>query len=531
MLLVNKHIEKKLGVNTMSPPVSPVKHVDQSSPIPIFFHHIKYWMGRLITTCLEIPSYLYQLLTKVKTVALPIIQKSPAQSPPKSPFAFPIQSPLKTPIQSPIPPPITSPLATPLSEKDPTELDLMMDLFDEKKTAPSQRRLSLQLNPGTSTKDRIFENFLKSIGFKDIPTFLQKGIFSDLDGKPVGFPNLENLTGGYKVEWKIDADESLQITDPFTLSFQGEFKEGEFHGAGALVKENHIGSIFPVLDGRFDKNTFISGLAVSDDDYIEGTFKKGCKTGKGTIRYFKTNDPSDPLASHMEYHGEFSQGVPDGKGKALMINLKGIKLLAEGIFNKGILVKGSYYEDDGRIYKGEWSFNIEDLTNKFKGYLTNHKSHSSYEGDIQNGVFHGQGKYTVRQFCEYDDLHLNENHILSHIHKSTFIDYTCIGEFKEGKLFNGKQNIQWEDGKQGIQICENGVVSIMTVTTPDNCKYEGIFEPYVLTGHGKVYTPDGHEVYSGHLKCGAPHGYGTMTHNGETYNGEFEWGQLVSKTY
>lgn len=500
----------------MSPSVSPVKDVDPPSSSTHFFHQIKYWMGKIVTAFLQISSDLYQLLTKVEHAAIPVIK-------------FTQNPPLTTPIKSPLATEIQSPLALPFPDNDELEMDLFIDL-DEKKPAPSQKRLSLQLTPGTATKDRIFENYLKSIGFKDISEFLQKGIFFDLDGKSIDAPNVENLTGEYKAEWKIDRDESLHITDPFKLSFQGGFKKGAFHGKGILAKENEMGTFFPILDGQFDDDAFISGLAVSTDGYIEGTFKKGYRSGKGTIRYFKMNDPNDLTTSHMEYHGEFNQCIPDGKGKAFIINLNGIRLLAQGIFKNGILVKGCYHEDDGRIYKGEWFANKEDLTHSFKGCLTNHKNHSSYDGEIQNGIFQGQGKYTIRQFCEYDDVYVDGKGSILHIHKNTFIDYTCIGEFNNGKLYNGEQKVEWEDGKQGIQICKNGTIVESIITTPDGCKYQGIFDKYVLTGNGKVYTPpDGLEAYSGDLVCGIPHGYGTMTRGGEEETGEFIWGHL--RTY
>lgn len=505
----------------MSPQIYPLKEIDHSSPAIHFFHQMTYWMGRLITACVQISNNLYQLLTKVKNIATPAIQ-----SPSKSPVAIPQKTPLSTPIHSPLKKnPNPSPLATSFSKEDELQLDLMIDSFDEEKPARSQKRLSLQLNPGAATHDRIFENFLKSIGFKDISSFLQKGVFSDLDGKSIDSADVENLTGEYLVEWNIDKDESIHISEPIKLSFQGNFKNGAFHGKGFLAKVNEMGSIFPILNGLFEDDAFISGLAVSADDYIEGTFKKGCKTGEGTIRYFKTNDPHDPLASHIEYHGQFSEGTFNGNGKAFIINLHGIRLLAEGFFKNGNLIKGCYHEDDGRIYQGEWTVNT-DGTHSFKGCLINRKEHSSYDGEIVNARFHGQGKYTLRQFCDYDDLCFENGSILK-THKNTFIDYTCIGVFKNGKLWDGEQTIQWQDGKHGIQICENGVIVMTTITTPDGFKFQGTFEPYVLTGHGKVYAPDGLEIYSGGLECGIPHGYGIMKRDGKVYKGEFQWGQLV----
>ncbi len=136
---------------------------------------------------------------------------------------------------------------------------------------------------------------------------------------------------------------------PDSAVYEGDYKDGKFHGDGKLTWRNG-----DVYIGEFE-NGLMHGdgtLSTATGDSYEGEYVDGLWEGQGHVRY----------KAGGEYKGEFKAGEFNG----------------QGIFT-------SY---DGVIYEGEF----RDSRQHGKGKVT-YKTGNTYEGDIENWILEGNGVY------------------------------------------------------------------------------------------------------------------------------------------
>lgn len=494
-------------------PVSLHQAVDNdNSQARGFFTLIKHWMGRIISTGLQASVSLYCLIFRVRNIADPIIQQLPEESPEALK-----KGQIKTDIS-----PTDKNIPSPILNKEEVDTSSIEsdDIFEEEEEALP-----------------ILESFFSDLGFINIniQEVVSKGLIFDTNGKKLDFVDLDNLTGNYQVEWNFDKEESGH-EDAFILLYRGQFEKGVFHGQGGFSRQESDGSLYLLLEGTFERGAFNSGMMILKDSYIEGTFNKGYRSGKGVIRYFKINS-QDNQVGRMEYHGEFTQGIPHGKGKVLLIGseideelsqLSGsVKVIAEGEFKNAQIVEGRLYQDDGRVLNGKWPDEKH-----FQGMVISHKEEWSYEGICVEDQFEGPGKLTIRKQYEYEDLapstdEITGEEVINPTRKEGYVQCIYKGEFKLGQISSGEQIIYWPDDKIGSVTFENGRAVKTEISTPDGLKYIGEFDSFTLDGQGQIYNSKGQELYSGSIKCGFPHGKGHLTEESKVTEGIFEWGRFV----
>ncbi len=124
---------------------------------------------------------------------------------------------------------------------------------------------------------------------------------------------------------------------------------------------------------------------------------------------------------------------------------------------------------------------------RYRAELNDKNRGDLYEGEFQNGTFHGQGTYTTANGEKY------------------------VGEYKDGK-YHGRGNYQFVGGD----------------------RYIGEYQDGNFNGHG-TYTFANGSKYVGEHKDGSFHGYGTYYHNspgenkGDRYIGEFKSGKYYGQ--
>lgn len=242
-----------------------------------------------------------------------------------------------------------------------------------------------------------------------------------------------------------------------------------------------------------------------DGSVYQGPIVDGKFHGQGTLKY-KEGD---------YYKGHFKNGLFDGLG--VYIDSHGSRF--EGTFTKGQM-KGQFkadYSDDGGTYEGEmadWYFQGQGKYlvdgDTYQGEFKNSEYHgkgkityqdgSSYEGDFDNGRYHGRGRYT-----DGDSYY-----------EGDFVDDELNGDGKfldsEGNQYEGQVE-SWLPHGNGIYTDTKGNV------------LKGLFKNGYLNGDGEIQSSDGSH-YIGNVTYGNPDGKGVKTNADESvYEGEFSYGQ------
>ncbi len=123
-----------------------------------------------------------------------------------------------------------------------------------------------------------------------------------------------------------------------------------------------------------------------------------------------------------------------------------------------------------------------------------------YEGQLLNGIRHGQGKLTFANGAIYE------------------------GEFQNGKR-HGQGKVTSPKGLVNEGEFQNGKLHGQGKVTRQGIVYEGELQNGKPHGQGKISTPDG-MFYEGEYQNGKRHGQGKLTQNGRVYEGEFQNSKL-----
>ena len=453
-----------------TPIIQTQRHVDVSSTG--FLIILRHWMGRLWSTCAQVPIHIYGLICKTEKTAQPIFvdyvdaDKAPPSSPKKrsghetpSPDAIRKEKQVKD---------AASPVLSPKND-----VDILLDDDDE---------------PSAFIVTSLFAN----MGF-DMPqnVILKKGIVFNLVGEEQKGINTGTLSGNFQVEWNLS-----HVEDDFkTLIYKGNFQKGMIHGKGSFMSQDSNGTLHLLLDGQFNEGKFISGMLVMDNCYIEGTFINGEKHGSGTIHYIPSEEDEDD-SEQIQYRGEFRHALPHGKGKMYLLASEGVKIISDGEFKDGASLRGRFQEASGDIFEGE--FNKE--TDSFKGTIKNLAEKTYYEGECKDGQY-AQGKLTSFESIISEQLEQNEGET-DLVEISEDVQIIKTGEFRNNELYEGKLRLDWEDGKWSISNVKDFEIVDTIVHTTDGQRYEGQFDFATLDGIGTIYNSEGKEVYHGDIKCG-----------------------------
>lgn len=169
------------------------------------------------------------------------------------------------------------------------------------------------------------------------------------------------------------------------------------------------------------------------------------------------------------YNGNWNENIQmDGYGKLI---LKNENVLAEGVWDEGILKEGRIFLSNGDIYEGE----IKNSTFNGKGKLIG-KDGTFYEGEFKNGFKNGYGKIIYPDNSVY------------------------MGNFNEDNL-DGKGEFEWKDG----------------------FVYKGNFKKNKLNGKGKITNKKSGSNYEGDFNNNYFEGKGKFNFkSGSSYEGEFK---------
>lgn len=190
----------------------------------------------------------------------------------------------------------------------------------------------------------------------------------------------------------------------------------------------------------------IFSLDLGDGDSYEGEMKDGKYHGMGTYRWGNGN----------VYTGEYVNGVRQGKGKFAFASGSSY----EGEWKNGKYHgKGKWTNADGSYYTGVWE--NDDIIDSTKieypapAYASESVKPAAgakiermeydngvYEGEMVNGSRHGKGKYTWNNGSEYEGDWVKGKKCGFGIYKSysknekdgsTYLSYIYEGEWKDGK--------------------------------------------------------------------------------------------------
>jgi len=197
---------------------------------------------------------------------------------------------------------------------------------------------------------------------------------------------------------------------------------------------------------------------------------------------------------------------------------------------------------NGGVYQGE----IQDGLFHGKGTIR-YPSGSHYDGLFKEGVYHGQGTLVFSDGSEYqgefsegrltgkfvvesskESLHYEGDLLDGYMHGQgtlTTDGYTYIGGFKD-RMFEGFGKITYENGVVYEGAFLNGLYDGEGMFLDDEGgRYEGQFKDNYYHGVGKIVYQNG-SVYEGGFKAGQYHGHGRYSLNEAWYEGEYADNQL-----
>lgn len=265
---------------------------------------------------------------------------------------------------------------------------------------------------------------------------------------------------------------------PDSAIYEGEFKDGLFHGTGTLRWRNGV-----IYSGEFQQGMMHGkGKIISPEVFeYEGEFAAGLWDGQGKVSY----------TAGDSYRGQFRLGQFEGQG--LFITFDGSRY--EGQFQTGhlngkgkiVYAHGGVYEGDvvkwrmngsgtftmnNTVYSGEFVNDIQQGIGSIK-----YESGDFYQGEIKNWLPQGKGEYHYRNGDRYKGEFANgvaQGHgTLSYKNGDVY-----EGEFREGSRhgtgaftnvnIEGEKNTQagwWEYnefvGEKPKDTSEQGIIARM----------------------------------------------------------------------
>ena len=135
---------------------------------------------------------------------------------------------------------------------------------------------------------------------------------------------------------------------------------------------------------------------------------------------------------------------------------------------------------------------------------------SFYEGEFQNGIFHGQGTFTEVNGNKYDG-EWNKNKMHGQGTQTYVNGAKYVGEFKNGKRNGQGTFIPWDGEKYEGEWINDTMHGQGTYTTSEGTKYVGEFKDHNRNGQGSLTYADGTK-YVGEFKDGKMHGLGILTY-------------------
>jgi hypothetical protein len=323
----------------------------------------------------------------------------------------------------------------------------------------------------------------------------------------------------------------------------GQFSNGNKSGAGTLVTSEGV------IEGRWLDDLLLVNDKDKESAALGSTVSSAPLTGYGSI----------VTKNGSSYDGDFVNGVRQGNG-VYVDAVSSVRY--DGQWNNDVRHgKGRLFGGKGRLlYDGEWR---QDKQTQGKCFDPVEKW--SYEGELYQGQFHGQGQFQDSSGntyvgawsrgkrsghgCEKNKSSgLNQNgSIGTTVYVGQWLDGAREGEGEElrsdGSMWKGswKQNVRhgmgtetWNGDTREGQWCQGrpvfgeGVEWLLVYSNSE--KYVGEcaekFQPECKSGTFKYASGD---VYKGGWRDGVRHGRGVMYHSSGDVE-EDEWVDGVTKS-
>ena len=260
--------------------------------------------------------------------------------------------------------------------------------------------------------------------------------------------NILVYAGGYKNGKRNGY--GIEYTDSGVIKFKGEYLNGKRNGEGKVYE-------------RFELN----GI-----DYLifSGNYKNGKKNGLG--RKYDDNK--------IKFEGEYLNDIKEGFGKQFFSNGK-IKF--EGVYKGGKKWTGKGYDPDGKVV-----YELIEGKGYFKKYKYNFNTlEFLFEGEFINGQRNGKGKEYQYNKIIFEGEYLNNKRHGQGIKYYDDKTKMFIGEYKEGKQWNGKG---YDPDLKEIYEIKNGqgFVKFYTFNRKRSyCYFEGEIKDGIKNGKGIEY--------------------------------------------
>jgi len=290
--------------------------------------------------------------------------------------------------------------------------------------------------------------------------------------------------------------------------YYGEGKNGGKHGKGVLtsVKQKFV------LRGQWENDILIEGELDDTDSRViyEGQFRNNMKHGQGIEEKYDVVDDTLKKVILYRYNGQWQNDKKHGYGRQTN-------------------------EQTGFIYSGQWEnglkhgrfkiimgdeFTIKGVMQKdqiIKGtYIDLKEVHASYEGELENLLFHGYGVHKYKDKST-GNPHIYEGHFKRQKKHGTgkltdTVTHTVLeGTFEEDRFVRGRLTYSFGDYIEGqFALVKCGPTGQVIYVTKDGDKYEGEMFRGVFCGPCKVTYANG-DVYCGCIdSCLLPDGWGAL---------------------
>lgn len=249
--------------------------------------------------------------------------------------------------------------------------------------------------------------------------------------KPAALPTYDS--SAKKIIISVQEGEKIMLPDGGV--YQGEYKDGLFHGTGTMVWANGA-----QYTGKFKYGLF-NGQGKSyeaNGTYYEGEYLNGMAEGKGYLKFINGD----------EYRGEFAKSNFHGKGVFKSHNGN----VFAGDFLKGEMTgKGKITYKDSGSYEGE----VKNWQMHGNGVYQLKNQEFKYIGEFKHDVMSGQGEIVSKDGSHYtgqiDNWVANG---VGELFKSNGEHYQ--GEFKHG-YYHGKGVVVYKNKNSYDGNFENGV--------------------------------------------------------------------------
>ena len=243
---------------------------------------------------------------------------------------------------------------------------------------------------------------------------------------------------GQCLEGDCENDRGIKQTE--IIKYEGDFKNGEYHGLGKLykIKYNKEGeNLYSkeekiLLDGEFENGRIISGKSYNENEELEFDGRYSYSDG---YRYY--NEGKSYRDNQLIYHGEFLNGTLHGKG--IRFN-NGIKYL-EGKFINGNFVEGKTFDENGElIYDGGYFTDDK--------YFYRHGQGILYEDGEEYKIKYNKGVIVANEYLSDDIVGVDEFTEINLISSADYGSNELINIFINGN----KLTYTFDTGAEGFDI-------------------------------------------------------------------------------